>query len=92
MPDWSRPFDVPIDLPDGRKIVTLDDARKYLLKIPKKEWTPLIGAAIEAVIMAANGEGPMLHANAGIGQVVHGPRKRATGPRKKPTKKIKIVR
>jgi hypothetical protein len=73
---WSHRFDVPIKLPNGKRIETLDDARKYLLAIPKKKWTPTVGAAIEAVIMAANGEGPMMHANKGVALVVYGPNPR----------------
>jgi hypothetical protein len=32
---WSREFDDPIDLPDGRKLVTLEDAGNYITKLPK---------------------------------------------------------
>jgi len=28
--DWNRRFDDTIETPDGRKIKTLDDARRYL--------------------------------------------------------------
>lgn len=72
---WSRSFDVPIKLPDGKALETLDDARKYLLKLPKsKHRDPHVAAATEAVLMAANGTGPVMHANLGLGLVVYGPK------------------
>lgn len=61
MPDWSRPFDVPINLPDGRRIVTLDDARDFIFTLTEEaqqstEWQ----TAIEMLLQAADppGEGP----------------------------------
>lgn len=55
---WSRRFEDPIP-----GIITLRDAAGYILTLPKKarelpEWL----AAAEAVLMAAEGRGPMLHA------------------------------
>ena len=35
--NWSSPFDEPIKLPDGRKLVTLRDAGNYITKLPKAE-------------------------------------------------------
>jgi hypothetical protein len=32
---WERPFDDPIPLPRGRKLVTLGDAGDYITKLPK---------------------------------------------------------
>ena len=47
-PGWEREFDVPIVLPNGKKLFTLDDGRQYLLKIPKSKYTEAIGDAAEA--------------------------------------------
>jgi hypothetical protein len=33
-PGWKRPFDDPIPLPGGRQLATLEDAAKYILKLP----------------------------------------------------------
>ena len=62
MPDkgWKRPFEDPIDLPRGRKLVTLQEAAGYITKLPKaeqklEEWQ----TATEALIMAAEGRGPV---------------------------------
>ena len=51
---WKRPFDDPIPLPRGRQLVTLQDAGKYITKLPKREheaaeWQ----AAMEALILVA---------------------------------------
>jgi hypothetical protein len=69
MPDkgWSRAFEDPIPLPRGRQLVTLKDAADYVMKLPKaeqnqKEWQ----AATEALIMAAEGRGPLMHARIGM--------------------------
>jgi len=35
--DWSRKFDDPIPLPNGRQLVTLKDAGTYITKLPKGE-------------------------------------------------------
>jgi hypothetical protein len=64
---WSRPFDDPITLPDGRTLLTLRDAADYITSLPKAEqnleaWQ----AAIEALIMAAEGRGPLMHARIGM--------------------------
>jgi hypothetical protein len=32
---WSTPFPDPIELPNGRKLVTLHDAARYIQKLPK---------------------------------------------------------
>jgi hypothetical protein len=33
---WRRAFDEPIVLPNGRELVTLEDAGTYITKLPKK--------------------------------------------------------
>jgi hypothetical protein len=64
---WSREFDDPIPLPNGRQLVTLKDTADYIMKLPKaeqklEEWE----TATEALIMAAEGRGPLLHARVGM--------------------------
>jgi hypothetical protein len=56
---WKRPFDDPIPLPDGRQLVTLEDAGRYITPLPKAEheaaeWQ----AAMEALILVATHGGP----------------------------------
>ena len=64
---WSRPFEDPITLPDGRELFTLKNAADYIMKLPKAEqkhekWE----TAIACLIMAAEGRGPMMHARVGV--------------------------
>ncbi len=62
---WKRPFDDPIPLPGGRKLVTLQDAG--ITKLPKAEheaaeWQ----AAMEALILVATSGGPTMFARIGL--------------------------
>jgi hypothetical protein len=63
---WSRPFEDPIPT-KGKPILTLKDAAEYISRLPKVEHeTPHWQAATEALIMAAEGTGPLLHADIGM--------------------------
>jgi hypothetical protein len=64
---WSARFDDPIPLPRGRQLVTLQDARTYITKLPKveheaQEWQ----AAMEALILVATSGGPTMFARIGV--------------------------
>jgi hypothetical protein len=64
---WARPFDDPIVLPGGRELMTVRDAADYMMKLPKAEqnldaWQ----TAVEALIMAAEDRGPLMHARIGV--------------------------
>jgi hypothetical protein len=64
---WSRAFEDPIALSDGHQFFTLKQAGDYIMKLPKaeqnlQEWQ----AATEALIMAAEDRGPLLHARVGM--------------------------
>ena len=51
---WSRRFDEPIALPDGRKLVTLRNAGNYITKLPKAEHdAPEWQAAMEALLLSS---------------------------------------
>jgi hypothetical protein len=70
---WSRPFDEPIQLPKGKKLVTLKDAAAYIMKLPKsKQQSPEWQAATEALLMAAEDRGPLMHAHVGMMLALHG--------------------
>lgn len=59
---WSREFEDPV--PGLR---TLRDAAKYIERLPKPEQElPHWQAAVEALILAAEDCGPMLHARVGM--------------------------
>jgi hypothetical protein len=48
---WSSAFEDPIALPDGRKLLTLEDAANYITKLPEAEHTaPEWQAAMESLI------------------------------------------
>lgn len=64
---WSRAFDDPIPLPNGRSIDTLEQAARYIQKLSKaeqesSEWQ----TATEALILAAEDRGPIMHARIGM--------------------------
>jgi hypothetical protein len=59
--DWSRAFDDPIPLPDGRVLKTLHDAGHYAAALPsplqeRAEWQ----TAAEMLILAAEGQRPAM--------------------------------
>jgi hypothetical protein len=62
---WGRPFEDPIEVA-GTKLVTLLDAAKYVTALPKKEHSaPKWQAAMEALILVAEGGGPTMFARIG---------------------------
>ncbi len=91
---WSRRFEDPIRLPDGTELQTLREAGNYIASLPRAEheserWQ----AAIEALIMAAQDRGPLLHARVGMLQALHHGRPAPLRPpQRKPAKAYRIVR
>ena len=64
---WKRLFEDPIPLPRGRQLVILQDAADYIMKLSKADRDlPEWQAAGEALIMAAEGRGPLMHARVGM--------------------------
>ena len=64
---WKRRFDDPIVLPDGRRLVTLQDAGTYITKLPKAEHeAPEWQAAMEALMLVATLGGPTMFARIGM--------------------------
>jgi hypothetical protein len=64
---WSREFDDPIPVPRGRQLITLQDAGAYITKIPKAEHeAPEWLAAMEALILVAESDGPTMFARIGV--------------------------
>jgi hypothetical protein len=69
---WSKPFEDPIVLPDGRELLTLKNAADCIMKLPKTEqkhekWP----TAISCLTMAAEGRGPLMHARIGVLQALN---------------------
>ena len=64
---WERPFDQPVPLPSGPPARTLRDAANFIKQLPKAEReTPEWRLAIQMLIDASEGCGPMLFARLGI--------------------------
>jgi hypothetical protein len=82
---WSRRFDEPILLPDGRKLRTLREAINWLAKeIPKSEHKmEKVQNAAYCVTRAAERGGPMIFAQMGMLQAIHRHQKREFNPDRK---------
>jgi hypothetical protein len=64
---WQRKFEEPIPLPDGRELVTLRDAATYITALSKKEAAlPEWQAAIEALMLVVERNGPTMFARIGV--------------------------
>jgi hypothetical protein len=64
---WDSHFADPIELPSGRKLITLRDAALYVTKLPKaehdaEEWQ----AAMAALLLVAERDGPTMFARIGV--------------------------
>jgi hypothetical protein len=81
---WSRPFDDPIQLPGRRLLVTLRDAGSYIAALPKaKQESPEWQAAAEALMMAAEDRGPLMHAHIGMLRALNRHVERVFNPNRK---------
>jgi hypothetical protein len=64
---WSSAFEDPVALPDGRKLLTLEDAANYITKLPEAEHTASEWqAAIECLLLVAENSGPTMMARIGV--------------------------
>ena len=84
---WSRRFDEPILLPNGRKLRTLREAINWLAKeVPKSEHKmEKVQTAAHCVTQAAENGGPMIFAQMGMMQAIHRHHKREFNPDRKDT-------
>jgi hypothetical protein len=69
---WSRALHIPIPLPDGRVLRTLQDAGEYIQELPKAihqrpEWQ----IAAERLLEAVEGSGPLMFAELAIRKAVN---------------------
>jgi len=91
---WKRQFNDPIPLPRGRRLVTLEDAGRYITKLPKAEheaaeWQ----AAMESLILVASSGGPTMFARIGVMRALnHGKPDPAIVPQGKRAKVYKVIR
>jgi hypothetical protein len=83
---WKRPFDDPIPLPRGRRLVTLQDAGNYITKLPKAEHeAPEWQTAMEALILVATHGGPTMFARIGIMRALNRHAERVFNPDRRDT-------
>lgn len=69
---WRRKFDDPIELPDGRVLVTLRDAATYITELPKKESAALEWQiAISELMLAVERNPPTMLARIGFMQALN---------------------
>jgi hypothetical protein len=63
---WDQRFSEPIELPKGKKLVTLRDAALYITKLPKADDTEEWQTAMEALLLVAESGGPTMFARMGV--------------------------
>ena len=81
---WSRKFDEQIPLPRGRQLVTLEDAGKYITKLPKAvheapEWQ----TAMEVLMLVARLNDPTMMARIGVRKALNRHVQRVFNPDRK---------
>jgi hypothetical protein len=91
---WDRQFYDPIELPKGRKLVTLRGAAQYIIKLPKAErHEPEWQTAAEVLMLIAKRGGDTMMAHIAMMRALHRHKpKPESAPRRKRAKVYKIVR
>jgi hypothetical protein len=83
---WRCRFDDPIPLPDGGRLITLQDAGTHITKLPKSEHTaPEWQAAKEALILVVTLGGPTMFARIGMMRALYRNVERVFDPSRKDT-------
>src|ERR1700726_2210664 len=83
---WKCKFEDPIPLPRGSQLVTLEDAARYIQKLPKpeqqiEEWQ----TAVEVLILVAeSNDGPTMLARVGVMRALNRHNVREFNPDRKP--------
>ncbi|MES2600208.1 MAG: hypothetical protein V4602_05290 [Pseudomonadota bacterium] len=73
---WEARLIRPVTPTKGKIIVTLSDARDYVLTLPEaKQSNPNVLAGVAALMLAADGQVPDLVAQTAVAHIVHGPPK-----------------
>ena len=74
---WSRRFEEPVVLPNGRELITLNDAGSYIVKLPKKEQNSEVWqTAAQALILVAESGGQTSLARIGVMRALYPPGER----------------
>jgi hypothetical protein len=90
---WGRPFEDPIEV-DGSTLVTLRDAGEFIAELSEKEHAALERqAAMEALLLVAEGGGPTMFARIGIMRALNrGWTVEKGATRRKPAKKYTLIK
>jgi hypothetical protein len=90
---WKCRFDDPIPLPNGRQLLTLEDAGDFITKLPKAEHAaPEWQTAMKVLILVAEKSGDTMLARIGFMQALHRHDKpEPSAPRRKRAKAYRIV-
>lgn len=71
---WSDRLLRPVELPGGKRIVTLEDAAVYFQSLPKaRRDDPMVEASMFILIDVAEGRAPDLLAQSAVAHIVSGP-------------------
>jgi hypothetical protein len=85
---WSTRFAEPIPVPKGKPLLTLKDAANYITKLPETEQHhPAWQAAVEALILVAETDGPTMFARIGVMLALNRDHRPTSEPRRKAVKK-----
>jgi hypothetical protein len=84
MRGWQRAFEDPIELPNGRVLVTLRDAATFITELPKKEAAePEWQTAIETLMRSAERGWPVMLARISVLLALNRGRAREFNPSRK---------
>jgi hypothetical protein len=91
---WDQQFFDPIELPNGRRLITLRDAALYITKLPNAEQqAPEWQAAVEVLMLIGEHGGDPMMANIAMMRALHRHEPKPVGvPRRKSAKVYRIVR
>jgi hypothetical protein len=83
---WSAEFPEPVVLPSGKKLITLRDAADHITALPRADAAlPEWQAAIEALILVSDLDGPTMFARIGVMKVLNRGQVRQFNPAHKDT-------
>ncbi len=69
---WDSPLPAPIPVPGTMPLVTLRDAALLIQELPDAQANqPVWQTAIEALMLAAEERGPLMHAQVGVMKALH---------------------
>lgn len=90
---WSRRFDSPITLPDGRKLATLRQAGGYIASLPEAEQQkPHWRTATGCLLMAAERGGIVMMADIAMRRALgFGRERKEPEPRKKRVRVYRVI-